>query len=742
MAAGLAVVLTSGLAAAASSAATISFDDLSAPARGGSGLAVNSQYADQGVSFNNPSALDFSKGESALPGFPHSGNVAVEACLGAEFCKAPIEASFTAGQQSVKVWVGFDGELSEPLGVRLTGYDAASAVVATADATLPIHSGPTPIQTPLSIELASPAIQKIAVSVSSGEGYSGGLSVDDLEFSTVGPPPPCGAAHAPIVNLSYPSQFSPQLDEFTLSGEVGTEAALTSASVVDKAATTRTGNAFPALIGPGGGHFGTVRYGGLLSPGSNEIVVTATNCRGTGTSNPLYLTYSPLSPETRFKQLSMIEVSQSVQDSNNTVPLIAATSAGAKTTYARAYLSEAGTPAGVSRVSGTLTAVRPDGTRPPGPISIPSLNEVAVRPGQTLEAARASLAGSLNFELPPEWQEAGRLHLELGHLEIEGSQSNFPCEGCTNPGVGGPARVHFHSVPPMHIWLLSVPYEESAGATPAAPSQFDQEMLASWLRRAYPSADIQISEMTMPVQPEAPGALDEDGNRVRPGFLCDEMNERINAFVATTAAEEPHSRFYGMVSDQNKHFMRGCSEIGGQVGSGPAGSKSWGWDFDGSYADWYGGHEIGHMFGRLHPGYCKASEDDHSYPYPGGLIGGAAFNPQMLDTGDAALGGEPDKIPAQVGDWRTGWHDVMTYCEKEWVSDYTYRGILQNLCAHDHPECEDYAQLSDVIRPRKGRPSKRRNLLVSGSLALGSGAVSLDPLAVRRGLKLSSRPRE
>ena len=30
----------------------------------------------------------------------------------------------------------------------------------------------------------------------------------------------------------------------------------------------------------------------------------------------------------------------------------------------------------------------------------------------------------------------------------------------------------------------------------------------------------------------------------------------------------------------------------------PTGSGAGGWDTDGSYGDWYGGHELAHSFGR------------------------------------------------------------------------------------------------------------------------------------------------
>ena len=62
------------------------------------------------------------------------------------------------------------------------------------------------------------------------------------------------------------------------------------------------------------------------------------------------------------------------------------------------------------------------------------------------------------------------------------------------------------------------------------------------------------------------------------------------------------SHYYAMVAD-NAGFMRGCAV--GVVASGPTGTSDWGWDFDGTYGDWYGGHELGHTYGRGHANFCR-----------------------------------------------------------------------------------------------------------------------------------------
>ncbi|MCX7854261.1 MAG: hypothetical protein N2383_15950, partial [Caldilineales bacterium] len=98
--------------------------------------------------------------------------------------------------------------------------------------------------------------------------------------------------------------------------------------------------------------------------------------------------------------------------------------------------------------------------------------------------------------------------------------------------------------------------------------------------------------------------------------------------------------------------------------------KRQGWDFDGSYADWYGGHELGHQYGRYHAEFCGAP-DGRPYPYPDGRIGGPREAPQRY------FGWDIER--RQVYPWT--WTDVMTYCAQQWISDFTYRGIRDRLIA-------------------------------------------------------------
>ena len=115
--------------------------------------------------------------------------------------------------------------------------------------------------------------------------------------------------------------------------------------------------------------------------------------------------------------------------------------------------------------------------------------------------------------------------------------------------------------------------------------------------------------------------------------------------------------------------MRGkAASIPGTIAAGPTGTDNWGWDYDGSYGDWYGGHEIGHTRGRYHAEFCGAT-GGAPYPYPNGRI-----SPSL--TGNGAIYGF-DITTHAIYD--PNWKDVMTYCSNEWVSDFTYEGIRNYL---------------------------------------------------------------
>ena len=197
-------------------------------------MTVNTQYAAQGVTFNDVSAIDYS--QPPFPaGFAHSGTVGIEQCFAVEFCSSPIVASFTAGQRTVSIRVGPSFPSPQPIGVRLTAFDAAHVSVGTADATLPANAAVTPIQTALSSDVDEP---DDPVDRGLGpRGFMNGIAATTSSSRAPGRRRPVTPASVPTVELSAPTGDSTvQNNEFLLQGSVATGGApIESASILDDA---------------------------------------------------------------------------------------------------------------------------------------------------------------------------------------------------------------------------------------------------------------------------------------------------------------------------------------------------------------------------------------------------------------------------------------------------------------------------------------------------------------------------
>jgi hypothetical protein len=173
----------------------INFDNLVTGGWGTGGpIPVTNQYSAQGVTFNSPKAIDFSKG-IAIPGFAHSGTIAIEQCYSAEFCSTPIEMKFNQPQSRVKVWVGIDTRISGKQEVTLRAFNSAGTQIAQDKRTIDPSAGPVPIQTSLQVvsssnpkqkALTRSSIVRATVSFSDQNAFTNGLAVDDVEFENTG----------------------------------------------------------------------------------------------------------------------------------------------------------------------------------------------------------------------------------------------------------------------------------------------------------------------------------------------------------------------------------------------------------------------------------------------------------------------------------------------------------------------------------------------------------------------------
>ena len=309
---------------------------------------------------------------------------------------------------------------------------------------------------------------------------------------------------------------------------------------------------------------------------------------------------------------------------------------------------------------------------------------------------REQLNDSFLFELPADWTEYANLRL-TAHIDSNGALY----DANLNNNVGS-VVVNFAPAYPLRLRLYDVRYQVGGGVFGVPEFHFDS--IESWLRRAYPIADLIVE-------------------RKQHLYSTDGVPEAkyVNMELATLRAIDlvnganPRRVYYGVVSDEIG-FMKGLAS-GNYIASGPAGvpgPNSWAWDTDGSYADWYAGHEIGHTRGRGHANFCGA-KNGPSFPNVSGLISpfpGDASGHFGFDIATRQIYGPSD------------WYDVMTYCDNQWISEFTYEGIYNYLA-------------QETLGPFTDSPASLttgEHLIVIALADLDGGAGALETVMVQTGV--------
>jgi hypothetical protein len=373
-----------------------------------------------------------------------------------------------------------------------------------------------------------------------------------------------------------------------------------------------------------------------------------------------------------------IEVTQAIQDLNESVPLIAG-----KQTWARVYLST--TTSNPITVTGTLQIQNSQSAVTTVQASAP----VTLTLGTPLQQMRQTLTGSLNFLIPPAFTVADGYTFTLASISTQQGGA-LGCSNCRSQTQS----VTFVSAPPMRLLIVGIQYTLPPNNTIVTPRSIDYALLNSWLTRAYPISQLISSQTTLATSSSLTTLF--GGGSSTGG--CAATNAQLATFRTTqinqaTNPVDPRTHYYGMVlvnsAAPNGGYMRGCTPGGlGYISSGPTGSPTGPvvpinvtGDTDASFGDWYGGHELGHSFGRLHPsasstattGFCGSGPPlDPNYPYPNGQISDNQGDLTGLDVGDPT-----NSIPMTVIPGASDF-DIMTYCNQpQWLSDYTYEAILQ-----------------------------------------------------------------
>jgi hypothetical protein len=395
--------------------------------------------------------------------------------------------------------------------------------------------------------------------------------------------------------------------------------------------------------------------------------------------------------------ISHIEVTQSIQDADHTVPILAD-----RRTYVRVFFDAATLPPKTTTlpVSGKLAVKLPDGSqRELDNVLKAARPRIDAKENGNVDRQRSSASSGLTFLLPADLIKTGSFSVQL--LTVAGTGTGATPYSCTNCATTSRSFKVTDPAPPLHLTVVGVSWTYQ-GRT-YEPRALDFEMVRSWLMRAYPISDVIYTTVTKPYpEPKHPHIRTSSGSDdLQPDeFDCHD----VNTFVARLRAADMRgnldrrTRYFGLVYDgdggQGFPWMRGCGAIPSTptpraIGSGPTGSlRKWGWDESGSYGGWYTGHELGHNLGRRHVGgTCGEAGPDSQFPYPDGAIAPAS-GPNFVgfDPGDVVVGRvlPPIAIAGRHPQPQRMGHDVMSYCHWQWISDYTRKFLFERLTAENN----------------------------------------------------------
>lgn len=323
-----------------------------------------------------------------------------------------------------------------------------------------------------------------------------------------------------------------------------------------------------------------------------------------------------------------VEISQAIQDANNSVPLVAGRSA-----ILRIYAISTNTTQPLSNIKVAVMASSADNL---------SLSESPLTLSSTvpLTSSRADYSSTLNFALPSSWLSGTvdvTIRLDPENTTVESNESNNVLT----------KRLVFNNVPPLQIKIVPIQYTHTPNQrTYAAPTV---DRVSDWIMRTYPVSNVQIS-WHAPVSFTGNLTTSEDFNRL--------LNDITT--LKTSEGAPKAQVYYGLIptsSSGSSWFSSGYAGLG-WIGSRVA----IGLDYS-SQTSQIAAHEVGHNLGMLHTP-CGVSSYDQSYPYANASIGQYG-----LDVSSGRLYAPTTN------------RDMMSYCDPKWISDYTYKYLYNKQIA-------------------------------------------------------------
>ncbi|MDH7487776.1 MAG: PKD domain-containing protein [Anaerolineae bacterium] len=528
-----------------------------------------------------------------------------------------IRIRFTAGQRQVGVRVGLDRSYPYPITAVMYAYSSATPGTGFLTyATAYLGYGPTAITQDLAVYSDAGDIRSVAIEFSAAN-YWGDEVIDDLRFTTIGPP--CiSDTTAPGVAITQPAA----------DGQSFQSPALRLAFVANDSGTG-VAKLQVVFLNAGGGEVGSFYVCGasttpacfydvfpftascdfqtLMPANTQKIRVKAWDFAGLSGQADRTLNFVNIGYFNLWAQ--GLEITQATQPwvatnsqsrlsgtpptlqypaAPTAVPLVAN-----RTTVVRVYAGVEGTTGNVplNNVRAQLRCFKNAAYTIPcpgyqwiNPQSLPPdvFSQITVRPGDSLDTKRRDTKLSWNFILPDNWTAAGTLYLETEILPPWGLQE---CAGCADAAnrlrVSG---IQFQAVPNFTSLVHFVRIRRQLGNQIFEPTQDQMDAHVDHLGPLYP-----IDETTLPTVPDTTWLWKDCGD------TCDSDPEKN---LWTRCNRVSSDLMQAFPNKANKLAVYALMDDGFPCGGLGGGGYS--------YASANGPdgfpHEVGHAVGLIHPG--------------------------------------------------------------------------------------------------------------------------------------------
>jgi hypothetical protein len=341
-----------------------------------------------------------------------------------------------------------------------------------------------------------------------------------------------------------------------------------------------------------------------------------------GESGAATVAYGPSAAGSLDLRIDGLYITQSVQTYGGTVPLVSG-----RDGYLRVFVLANGP-----------NAARPDVRVRffEGGTQVSELAITASGPSVPLTASEGRLGSSWNVPIPgslirPNLSIQASVDPANTVPEVDESNNDYPAGGA-------PQALDVRTAPTFDVRF--VPIIQSANGRRGDVSNANKAGYLQAAMKVHPLSAYD-ADLRAPYTPSQPVVQAYNGNNAWTRILSE--------IDALRTADGSSRYYYGVINPPYDGGIAGIGYIGGPAAVG--------WDRGG--ADFVAAHEWGHNWGRQHAPCGEPSGPDPDYPYGGGAIGVYGFD----------VAAQSLKPP--------NYTDIMGYCANEWISDYTYKGVLE-----------------------------------------------------------------